>query len=505
LLLLIIPVITLGLVLTNNQHWLVWSSVSLDPVLNLAYYKHGIWFWVFFGFTQVLMFSGLYNLYRSIFSLAVYYRSQITTLIIATVFPLIGNFIYISNLNPYPGFDWTPVSFVISGLVIALGVVRYRMFDIVPIAKERLFDVVTDGVIVLNAEGDIEDCNQAAHQIFNWQKKSVIHQPVAQVFRDFEKLISGIETKETSIQIEVKNEKAVYYYQIKITPICRNKKFAGNILLFHDITTIMKRDEELKNTNTQLLAEIDQREKLIEELDAFAHTIAHDLRNSLGSIFSASEIMEEIVEQNDKNLLIELSNLIHQSARKSIQITRDLLMLARTDKSKVQVVALEMDVIFNNACKQLAELINTSKSRITTPEVWPDALGYAPWIEEVWTNYLSNAIKYGGTPPEIEVGSTILPNGEIEFWIRDNGEGLSTEEQSRLFTKFVRLHPLKADGYGLGLTIVKKIVEKMGGKVTVESEGNRQGSKFGFTLIPAHSRPETDIKNPKVNSEITVC
>jgi signal transduction histidine kinase len=504
LLLLVIPVITLGLILTNDYHWLVWSAVSLDPVLNLAYYTHGVWFWVFFGFTQLLMFSGLYNLYRSIFSLADYYRSQITTLIIATVFPLIGNFIYISNLNPYPGFDWTPVSFVVSGLGIALGVVRYRMFDIVPVAKERLFDVVSDGVIVINAEGYIEDCNQAAHQIFNWQNKSVTHQPLVEVFKDFDNLITGIEAKKESIQIEVKNESLMNHYQIRISPIYRNGNFSGNILLFHDITAIITAEEELKQKNTQLLIEIDKREKLIEDLDAFAHTIAHDLRNSLSSIFSASEIMEDMIGENDKDMLIELSSLINQSANKSIQITHDLLMLATTDKSKVQLTPLNMKVIFADACKQLGELINTSEAKITTPEFWPDAMGYAPWIEEVWTNYLSNALKYGGTPPEIVVGSTMLNNGNIEFWIRDNGEGLSQEEQKRLFKKFVRLHPLKADGYGLGLTIVKKIVEKLGGNVTVESRTNGQGSKFGFTLPEAHNEAAVAFRKLHENSGFAV-
>jgi signal transduction histidine kinase len=218
----------------------------------------------------------------------------------------------------------------------------------------------------------------------------------------------------------------------------------------------MKAEEELKKTNSQLLAEIEKREKLIEDLDAFAHTVAHDLKNSLSSIFSASEIMDEIIRQNDKNLLFELSNMINHSANKSIQITHDLLMLATTDKSKVELKILNMGDIFTEAQRQLFDLIKTSEAIITVPDKWQEAVGYGPWIEEVWTNYLSNAIKYGGNPPKIEVGSTVLTDGNIRFWIKDNGEGLFAEELRKLFKKFVRLNPQKADGYGLGLTIVKK-------------------------------------------------
>jgi signal transduction histidine kinase len=148
-----------------------------------------------------------------------------------------------------------------------------------------------------------------------------------------------------------------------------------------------------------------------------------------------------------------------------------------------------MGDIFTEAQRQLFDLIKTSEAIITVPDKWQEAVGYGPWIEEVWTNYLSNAIKYGGNPPKIEVGSTVLTDGNIRFWIKDNGEGLFAEELRKLFKKFVRLNPQKADGYGLGLTIVKKIIEKLGGTVDVESIKG-EGSVFSFTLPPAHNSTE---------------
>jgi len=243
-----------------------------------------------------------------------------------------------------------------------------------------------------------------------------------------------------------------------------------------------------------LVNEIDNKEKLIEDLDAFAHTVAHDLRSSLSSIFSASEIMEEIIKLNDKNLLCELSNLINHSANKSIQITHELLLLATTDKTEVERKPLNMAAIFGEAKKQLAELIKNSNAEITEPAHWPASLGYAPWIEELWSNYISNALKYGVTPPKIEVGADILQNGKICFWVKDNGKGLSMEEQNLLFRKFVRLHPQKAEGYGLGLSIVKKIIEKLEGKVGIESMGNGNGSKFYFILPSAHYKSAINIE-----------
>jgi two-component system sensor histidine kinase/response regulator len=108
-------------------------------------------------------------------------------------------------------------------------------------------------------------------------------------------------------------------------------------------------------------------------------------------------------------------------------------------------------------------------------------MGYAPWIEEVWVNYLSNAMKYGGRPPLVELGAMEQPDAMVRFWVRDNGEGLSLDEQSRLFTPYTQLHLVRARGHGLGLSIVLRIVKKLGGEVGVESQVGH-GSTFAFTL-----------------------
>ncbi len=496
-LLLIVPIITIVLVYTNENHHLIWTSVTLNAVHNTVIYNHGIGFWIFYAYTGILLFLGLYNLASSIFKFKAYYKKQSSTLIIATLVPVIANLMHVTSINPYPGFNWTPVSFVLTGLIIVLGIFRFNMFNIVPLAKTKLFEILNDGVIVTNAEGFIEDCNSVVYSIFKWQNKSIIHEPFDEIFKSYSEITEGLSESLTSIQFEVKHANNRNYYQIKISPIYNDKNLSGHILLFHDITSIIKADEELKNTNKKLLLEIEKREKLIEDLDAFAHTVAHDLRSSLSSIFSASEIMEEIIKINDKNLLCELSNLINHSANKSIQITHELLLLATTDKTEVELKPLDMAKVFGEAKYQLVDIITNSKAEITEPTEWPQAVGYAPWIEEVWSNYLSNAIKYGGTPPKIEVGAEVLMNGNIMFCVKDNGIGLTQDEQKKLFNNFVRLNPNKADGYGLGLSIVKKIIEKLNGSVGVESTEN--GSKFYF-ILPSNN--QTHVTHNKLNPNI---
>ena len=114
-----------------------------------------------------------------------------------------------------------------------------------------------------------------------------------------------------------------------------------------------------------------------------------------------------------------------------------------------------------------------------TPDEWPEVCGYAPWIEEVWVNYISNAIKYGGHPPRIELGYDI-EDERVWFWVKDNGKGLTEEEQNMLFVQFTRL-TRRAEGQGLGLSIVRRIVSKLGGEVAVTSTLG-EGSVFKFSL-----------------------
>ncbi len=219
-----------------------------------------------------------------------------------------------------------------------------------------------------------------------------------------------------------------------------------------------------------------------EDLDAFAHTVAHDLNNPLTRIIGFAEVMISDFTVLDEADLRRYLRSIARAARKMNSITDELLLLSSVRAmEEVDVGPVEMARIISEAMTRLAHLIESHQAELVLPDSWPMAVGYGPWIEEVWANYISNAVKYGGRPPRVELGATDGADGTICFWVQDNGPGLSEEEQSRLFTPFTRLSKVSAQGYGLGLSIVRRIMERLGGKVGVESsEGG--GSRFTFTL-----------------------
>jgi signal transduction histidine kinase len=164
-------------------------------------------------------------------------------------------------------------------------------------------------------------------------------------------------------------------------------------------------------------------------------------------------------------------------------IIKELLLLAQVRKTEVRQEPLKMGEIVSESQQRLIHMIEEYNTEIVVPTDWPTAIGYGPWIEEVWVNYLSNAIKYGGQPPRLELGAHVQVDGMIRFWVRDNGAGLTPKEQAKLFTPFTRLDHMRVKGHGLGLSIVQQIMGKLGGQVSVESEGKPgRGSIFSFTL-----------------------
>ncbi|MCA9980866.1 MAG: ATP-binding protein, partial [Anaerolineales bacterium] len=145
-----------------------------------------------------------------------------------------------------------------------------------------------------------------------------------------------------------------------------------------------------------------------------------------------------------------------------------------------------MDVVVTVAMERVAKLMEEVEAQVVIPSTWPTAVGYAPWLVEVWVNYLTNAIKYGGRPCLITLGYDEPKDGQIRFWVEDNGRGLTTTQQAQLFTEFNRLgaEQQHVEGHGLGLTIVARIMDKLHGSAGAESEFGT-GSRFYFCLPTA--------------------
>ena len=241
-----------------------------------------------------------------------------------------------------------------------------------------------------------------------------------------------------------------------------------------DVTESKHLEEALRQYNNELQARN-------VELDAYARSVAHDIKNPLHIMLGYADMLINNYDRLSDEMIIDSLRFINKSGQKLNSIIDHLLLLSQVRSKEVVLNPLDTERIVAAARLRVAPLID-ERTVISTPAQWPCALGYEPWVEEVWANYLGNALKYGGQPGRIELGAERQPGGMVRFWIRDYGQGIAPQDQVRLFTAFYQADSTQG-GYGLGLSIVKRIVAKLGGSVAVESSGvPGEGSTFSFTL-----------------------
>jgi len=272
------------------------------------------------------------------------------------------------------------------------------------------------------------------------------------------------------------------------------------LLELDDAEYDLKRKENQVDYLVRVLTGRDESEKdkLIENSQAFAQTVAHDLKNPLTTILGAAAMLSESKEQIPLAQQRQAIQIIVKTSLKMNNIIQELLLLAAVRQSEVKTGPINMEIVLNAVQQRLWGVISDANAELIIPDAdaWPQAIGYAPWIEEVWINYISNAVKYGGRPPRVELGAdadyNVYSDGRkmVRFWVRDNGKGISIVDQSKLFNQFTRLDQMRAEGHGLGLSIVARVIEKLGGEVGVESVPDH-GSTFFFTLPIIYKQPTT--------------
>jgi len=243
-------------------------------------------------------------------------------------------------------------------------------------------------------------------------------------------------------------------------------------------------------TEIQLRLDAIERQELLEKvqernegLDAFSHMVSHNLKNMIAGIAGQADVSLRYRDRVDKDDLLETMSKIYTISKTTNDTIKSLLMLSLIDNTTdIEFERVSMFAVLENALSRVEPQIIESHARIALPDDFPDCIGYADWLTEVWVNYISNAIKYGGDLPKITFGADTLPDERVRYWIQDNGAGIEEADQQTLFKTFSRLSQNShIEGHGLGLSIVKRIVTRLGGEVAVESRVGK-GSRFSFTL-----------------------
>jgi len=209
-----------------------------------------------------------------------------------------------------------------------------------------------------------------------------------------------------------------------------------------------------------------------EDLDASAYTVAHDLKRSLSLILGFSELLLREYDTVPREELLRCLQTIVEAGHKMNGIVDGLMLLTHVrDEESPGVGLLDMGDIVAQAAGRLSYIIKRKRARFSAPDRWPEALGYAPWIEEVWFAFMIEALQFDVEPLRIEAGGQEEPDGMGRFWIRVAGAGFTPEREARLSQAY---HSFQSG-------LVQPIMEKLGGQFGVVREAG-QACEFYFTL-----------------------
>ncbi len=222
-----------------------------------------------------------------------------------------------------------------------------------------------------------------------------------------------------------------------------------------------------------------------QELDAYAYTVAHDLNSPLSLVKGYIDLLFiQDLPETAREYLQQIADTTDQMT----EMVDQLLLLTRLRDVETTAVPMELYPLILAVKARFENQIQQKNICLDIQQEWSSVLGQPIWVEEVFANLIGNAIKYIGSQnesPHIQIhGKKLIEKNQIYIAVTDNGLGINLEYTASLFEMFTRFHKEEASGTGLGLTIVQRIVNKLGGEVGLTSmEG--QGSTFWFTLPAA--------------------
>ncbi|MEM9807696.1 MAG: chemotaxis protein CheB [Cyanobacteria bacterium P01_D01_bin.56] len=262
---------------------------------------------------------------------------------------------------------------------------------------------------------------------------------------------------------------------------------------------INARTEELQKANQRLQAEIQERHQIEQELaqhaseltlsnaglEQFAYVISHDLQEPLRAMTVFSQLLHQRYEnQLDNTANSYIDNIVKGGIRMKAMID-GILALSRITKKEIDkknIIPVNLQAPLDMALENL-KVVCAQRQAVVTHDSLPTLAIEQNHMVQLFQNLISNGIKFCDKTPEIHVIAQSQPQGYL-FGVRDNGPGISEQDQGRIFQLFQRLHTRQEhDGYGIGLAICQKIVQRYGGRMWLESTPGK-GSVFYFTLLP---------------------
>jgi PAS domain S-box-containing protein len=359
----------------------------------------------------------------------------------------------------------------------------------------------SDGIIALDPDERILWLNSAAGRMFSPEN----HEPTT-----LQALELGPEAHQTLCRLnnQVRQERVPVRTELRVTSLRGASKFVeisiapvlddaqaliGTSLIVRDVTERKKSEDALREAHakldqhaTELEHKVAERtaslQEALQELEAFSYSVSHDLRSPLRAMQGYSHAL---IQDYGSHLPADAQEQLQRIARSSQRLDRlitDLLTYSKVSRANVRTETVALDRLMDDILQHYPNLQPpTVRVNVTSP--LGGVLAHEPSLLQVVSNLLSNAVKFvaSGKQPEVRVWSEERGQ-QLRLYIRDNGIGIKPRDQERIFKMFERVNPTRSyEGSGIGLAIVRKAMERMSGRVGVESDG-QNGSTFWLEL-----------------------
>jgi two-component system, NtrC family, sensor histidine kinase KinB len=342
---------------------------------------------------------------------------------------------------------------------------------------EAVVDSFEDGILLIDENRKVVLLNNIILQITGLKEEEVLSHFIPDItakndlIKEIYRLVLSKDKGESEIKpIRVVQENKEYFFNIESEEIITYSEFAkqetfiGNLILLRNITKFQERD----TAKTNLLA-----------------TVSHELKTPLSSINLSLKLLED---KRMGDLSFEQKEVINSLKQQSTRLSRvinELLEFSQieTGNIKLTFTPIKPDVVLDIGITALMMQVSEKNIdlKIDIEEGLPEIYADLEKLVFVFVNILNNAIRYSKQNDEIKIFVKKINNEEVEFSIKDNGQGISIEDQEKLFQRFTQVGKKSKQGWGLGLAIAKEFIQAQRGRIWVESEVG-QGSKFNFTL-----------------------
>jgi PAS domain S-box-containing protein len=346
----------------------------------------------------------------------------------------------------------------------------------------EIFDKTTDGILLADPKSKTFYAgNETICEMLGYTQEEIrtlrvtdIHpeKDLLFIFEQFEKQVNGENTMAKDVPVKRKDGK-VFYADINSSPIILDgKRFLMEI--FRDVTKRREVEEELRKT----LKELEAKSR---ELDDYVHMISHDLRAPLVTIQGFADLLKTKYGEELNDEANHYLDRINAGAENMKALAADILEFSRVGREEIVKERIALGTLVSSSIGALQDSIDAIGATVVMPREPPEVSCDPAQMNVAFTNLLDNALKYSSPDrePKIEVHWDETAE-EVIVWIKDNGLGIEEKHWTRIFKPFERVAK-DGKGTGIGLSIVKRIIEKHNGRIWVESRFG-EGSTFYFTI-----------------------